>query len=115
MLVFLERRFLYHHSCSELLQDSEGRAKKTAEFRAHNSAVECVLHTDEVVGSIPTAPTPKSRTDPAAEPTSRKNGATDAETRLRCEPDALRGCVGRADVRGGRRAAPGRRLPRARP
>jgi hypothetical protein len=26
-------------------------------FRAHNSAVECVLHTDEVAGSIPAAPT----------------------------------------------------------
>src|SRR5690606_13994896 len=27
--------------------------------RAHNSAVECVLHTDEVAGSIPAAPTGK--------------------------------------------------------
>ena len=50
---------------SEVLQDSKGRAKKTAEFRAHNSAVECVLHTDEVVGSIPTAPTPKSSLSPS--------------------------------------------------
>ena len=48
-------------SARDLLQDSKRRAKTTAEFRAHNSAVECVLHTDEVVGSIPTAPTPKSR------------------------------------------------------
>jgi Bor protein len=53
---------------SEVLQDSSGRAKKTAEFRAHNSAVECVLHTDEVVGSIPTAPTPKSSLSPAPAP-----------------------------------------------
>src|SRR5688572_8409918 len=32
------------------------RARKPS-LRAHNSAVECVLHTDEVAGSIPAAPT----------------------------------------------------------
>jgi hypothetical protein len=38
----------------------ERALRRAAEFRAHNSAVECVLHTDEVAGSIPAAPTPKS-------------------------------------------------------
>ena len=31
----------------------QGSLRSTA-IRAHNSAVECILHTDEVVGSIPT-------------------------------------------------------------
>ena len=34
-----------------------GTAIAPAASRAHNSAVECVLHTDEVAGSIPAAPT----------------------------------------------------------
>jgi hypothetical protein len=41
-----------------LLQNRVSRITTTySKFRAHNSAVECILHTDEVVGSIPTAPT----------------------------------------------------------
>jgi hypothetical protein len=34
-----------------------GSGTAPAASRAHNSAVECVLHTDEVAGSIPAAPT----------------------------------------------------------
>lgn len=42
-----------------LLQFDETRyaARWKCRFRAHNSAVECILHTDEVTGSNPVAPT----------------------------------------------------------
>ncbi len=48
-----------HGSHDRLLEGREwGSSGAPAASRAHNSAVECVLHTDEVAGSIPAAPTP---------------------------------------------------------